>query len=184
VRVGEDEGVVTEVGMLSTKIATRKQEEITFPNAVLVGTTTTNYSRLAQDNGVGIGTTVTVGYDTPWRQVHALLLQAAGKTRGIRKVPEPLVLQKALSTFAVEYHLVVRLDRPEDKVLVLSELHAHIQDGFNEFGVQIMVPAFESQPAGKILVPKSEWFRAPAENNGKEQPQPTLEPTGDHQPAN
>jgi small-conductance mechanosensitive channel len=163
VRVGDDEGLVSEVGMLSTKIVTRKREEITIPNAVVVSTKTVNYSRLAGEQGAGVSTSVTIGYDAPWRQVHAMLLLAAERTAGVRKDPRPRVLQKALADFYVEYLLFVNLDRPEERWLVLSELHAQIQDAFNEFGVQIMSPHFEMQPAGRVFVPESQWFSEPAE---------------------
>ncbi len=162
VRIGDDEGMVSDVGLLSTKIKTRKREEITIPNAVLVGTTTVNYSRLLDKDGAVVSTSITIGYDAAWRQVHALLLLAADRTAGVRKDPRPRVLQKALSDFFVEYQLVVNLDRPEERALVLSELHAQIQDAFNEFGVQIMSPHFETQPADKVFVPKSHWFSSPA----------------------
>jgi small-conductance mechanosensitive channel len=162
VRIGDDMGTVTDVGMLSTKILTLKKEEITIPNAVMVGARTVNYSRHAAEGAAKIGTTVTIGYDAPWRLVHALLLQAADQTAGLRKDPAPRVWQKALSDFYVEYELVVNLDHPEERVQILSELHSHIQDVFNEQGVQIMSPAFESQPEEKIVVPKSKWFPKPA----------------------
>ena len=173
VRVGDDLGTVSELGMLSTKIITRKREEITIPNAVLVGTKMVNYSRHAVGEGAVVGTTVTIGYDVPWRQVHAMLLRAAEQTAGVRKDPAPRVWQKALSDFYVEYELVVNLDKPEERVPVLSELHTHIQDAFNENGVQIMSPHYESQPGEKVFVPKSQWFPArssmSAEPNGGEQ---------------
>jgi small-conductance mechanosensitive channel len=165
VRIGDDEGVVSAVGLLSTKLVTRKREEITIPNAVMVGDRTVNYSRLAGEEGAPVGTTVTIGYDAPWRQVQALLIRAAQQTAGVRKDPGPRVFQKALSDFYVEYHLVVNLERPEERVSVLSELHANIQDQFNEYGVQIMSPAFESQPDGKVFVPKSQWFSEPAKED-------------------
>jgi small-conductance mechanosensitive channel len=157
VRIGDDMGVVTDVGMLSTKLVTQKKEEITIPNAVLVGTRTVNYSRQASDGGATVGTTVTIGYDAPWRQVHEMLLHAADQTSGVRKVPAPRVWQKALSDFYVEYELVINLDHPEERIPILSELHTHIQDAFNEQGVQIMSPHFESQPKEKVFVPKAQW---------------------------
>jgi len=158
VRVGDDLGTVTEVGMLSTKILTFKREEVTIPNAVLVGTKTVNYSRQT----AGAGTTVTIGYDAPWRQIHALLLLAAGQTAGVCKDPSPRVWQTALSDYYVEYELVVNLDQPEEHIPILSELHKHIQDAFNEHGVQIMSPHFRMQPPEPVLVPKSQWFADPA----------------------
>lgn len=158
VQVGDDFGVVTDVGLLSTKLITRKKEEITIPHAVLVGAKTVNYSRHAAGGQAQISTSLTIGYDAPWRQVHELLLEAAAKTSGVRDDPAPRVWQRALSSFYVEYELVMNLDRPEQRVPLLSELHTHIQDAFNEAGVQIMVPAFETQPEKKVIVPKSQWF--------------------------
>jgi small-conductance mechanosensitive channel len=150
--------------MLSTKLLTRKKEEITIPNAVLVGTKTVNYSRQASDGGSMVGTTITIGYDAPWRQVHEMLLHAADQTSGVRKEPQPRVWQIALSDFYVEYELVVNLDHPEDRLPVLSELHMHIQDAFNEQGVQIMSPHFESQPKEKVFVPKAQWAQKDSGN--------------------
>ena len=162
VKVGDTEGTVREVGMLSTKVVTPKNEAVTVPNAVLVGSAITNYSRLADENGAIVGTNVTIGYDTPWRQVHAMLELAAARTPGVRKEPKPFVLQRALSDFYPEYQLVVHLDRADERIRVLSDLHANIQDVFNEYGVQIMSPNFVAQPAEKIWVPKEQWHAAPA----------------------
>jgi small-conductance mechanosensitive channel len=122
----------------------------------------TNYTRLAGTDGPVISTPVTIGYDQPWRQVHALLLLAAERTPGVRKEPRPHVLQRALADFYVQYELRAHITAPEERFRVLSDLHAQIQDAFNEFGVQIMSPAFESQPERTVVVPKSKWFSAPA----------------------
>lgn len=162
VRVGETEGVVSEIGVLATKIVNRKREEISIPNALLVGTTVTNYSRLADERGAIVATAVTIGYDTPWRQVHALLTLAAERTQGVRKQPAPFILQRQLADFYVEYQLLVHIDRAEDRIPILSELHAHIQDAFNEFGVQIMSPHFVTQPSQAVVVPKEQWHTPPA----------------------
>jgi len=94
--------------------------------------------------------------------VHAMLALAAERTPGVRKAPQPFVLQRSLSDFYPEYHLVVHLDQPETRIRILSDLHANIQDVFNEFGVQIMSPHFEKQPAEKVWVPKEQWHAAPA----------------------
>ena len=162
VAVGNTLGTVSEVGMLSTKVITPKRETVTVPNAVLVGSPITNYSRLADERGAVVGTKVTIGYDTPWRQVHAMLTLAAERTSLVRKEPAPFVLQRTLADFYPEYELIVHIDRPEQRFFALSELHGHIQDVFNEYGVQIMSPNFEAQPEQKVWVPKDDWFAAPA----------------------
>jgi len=161
VAIGEHEGIVTEVGALSTKLRTKRQEEINIPNALLVSSTTKNYSRLAGENGVIVCATAGIGYDAPWRVVHQILVEAAKRTPGVRREPAPFVRQSALSSFCVEYMINVHLERAEDRLQALSDLNANIQDVFNEAGIQIMTPAFESQPAEKVWVPKSRWTKAP-----------------------
>jgi small-conductance mechanosensitive channel len=165
----EIEGVVTEMGTLATKIMTMRNEEITVPNAVVVANPIRNFSKLAEGEGTLISTRVTIGYDAPWRQVHAMLEEAARRTPGLRPMPAARVAQRGLQDFYVEYELFANIDRPLDKVHTLSRLHAHIQDVFNEYGVQIMSPNFRSQPDQPVLVKKENWHAAPA-------PQPPAPP--------
>lgn len=159
VKIDKYEGNVEEIGVLSTKIKTLKNEEITIPNATLLSATTTNYSRYAKKGmGVRVATIVTIGYDTPWRLVHQMLLTAALRVENIKKEPAPLVLQKALSDFYVEYTLIFTIEEPETRYRILSELHGEIQDLFNENSVQIMSPNFLSQPEKAVIVKKDDWF--------------------------
>ena len=162
VKIGEVEGSVVHLGTLATKIKTAHNEDITIPNAVVVSTATTNYSRHAAEDGVFIPTSLTVGYDVPWRQVRGLLLAAAEKTPGIRVKPPPAVRQSTLLESAVEYTLLVCLEQPPTRGHVLAASHANILDAFNEYGVQIMSPRDETDPTSRKTVPKSDWFAAPA----------------------
>jgi len=166
VRVGDIEGTVTHVGMLSTKVKTPRREEVTIPNAVLVSHTTTNFSKFADSDGVYVPTSVTIGYDTPWRQVEALLLMAADRTPGVRREPKPVVFQTALQDFYVQYTLLVSLERPDRRGPILNTLHANIQDAFNEHGVQIMSPHYEADPSAPKIVPKEGWFDATVRQEG------------------
>jgi small-conductance mechanosensitive channel len=162
VKVNDTEGEVLDVGLLAAKLRTIEGQEVTIPNSVLVGTSTTNYTRLGVPDGMIISSAVTIGYDAPWRQVQALLLRAADRTRNIRKVPEPYVLQRTLSDFYVAYTLIARLENERQRIETLSDLHSQIQDAFNEFGVQIMSPHFMAQPDENVLVPQSKWYAPPA----------------------
>ena len=162
VDLGETVGVVSEVGALSTKIINMRNEEVTIPNAVLVGSPIKNYSRLAGARGTLVSTKVTIGYDTPWRQVHAMLIAAAGQTPGLRALPPPFVYQRGLADWYVEYELFAHMDKPLERVPVLSALHANIQDQFNTYGVQIMSPHFALQPKNNVVVPPDNWRPAPA----------------------
>jgi small-conductance mechanosensitive channel len=167
VRVGDHEGTVLSLGLLSTKIRTIKREEVTIPNALMVGNVTMNYTRSAGGEGVLLYTSVTIGYDAPWRQVHAMLLEAARRTEGLASDPAPFVLQRALNDFYVDYQVNARLEDPARRIPVLSELHAHIQDCFNENGVQIMSPHYRGDPQDKKWVPRERWHEPPAEPPGK-----------------
>jgi len=164
VKIDIYEGTILEIGVLSTKIKTLYNEEVTIPNAVLLSATTTNFSRYARKGGESalVSTTVTIGYDTPWRQVHAMLEMAAERTKMIQETPPPRILQKALSDFYVEYTLIIAIDHAEERYIILSQLHANIQDVFNEYGVQIMSPNFKDQPEKVVVVPKDEWYAPPA----------------------
>ncbi len=163
VSIGEVTGVVKEMSVLSTKIINMRNEEVTIPNAVLVNNPIKNFTGAAGERGALVSTTVTIGYDTPWRQVHAMLIHAAEQTSGLRTEPKPFVIQKALQDFYVEYELYAYVDRPLERIQILSELHSRIQDEFNTYGVQIMSPNFVLQPKNNVVVNKENWFAEPAD---------------------
>jgi small-conductance mechanosensitive channel len=164
VRIREYGGTVTHLGLYVTRLRTGTGEEISLPNSVVVSEVTRNYSRNVEQGGCILDTTVTIGYDTPWRQVHAMLLEAAEQHPALRKSPPPRVYQTALGDFYVNYNLVVQMDRSTvlNRPQVLSELNALIQDVFNRYGVQIMSPQYFEDPAQPKIVPESAWYTAPA----------------------
>jgi small-conductance mechanosensitive channel len=165
VRIGEVEGTVTQLGMFATHVRTGMGEEITLSNSTVMAATTRNYSRAVPGTGYVLDTTVTIGYGTPWRQVEAMLLEAARRTADISQSPAPLVRQTALADYYVEYRLVAYtpLERPAPRAEVLHRLHGNIQDVFNEYGVQIMSPHYVLDPKSPQVVPKDQWFAAPAQ---------------------
>jgi small-conductance mechanosensitive channel len=162
VRIGNVEGTVIHLGVLSTKIKTLQLEEVTIPNAVVAAQMTTDYSRFADSEGVFTSTSVTIGYDAPWRQVQSLLLLAAERTPGLRREPKPRVFQASLEDFYVKYTLWVSLLHQESRITTLDTLHANIQDLFNEYGVQIMSPNYLTDPASPKVVARQNWYAAPA----------------------
>lgn len=165
VRVGEHEGTVVEVGAFNTRIRTGLGEEVVLPNNIIANGATKNYSREVQGPGYIVDTVVTIGYDTPWRQVEAMLIEAARRTPGVLGSPAPRVYQTALTDWYPEYRLVAQAipEQPRPRAEVLSALHANIQDVFNENGVQIMSPHYVLDPHEPKLVPKAKWYTAPAQ---------------------
>jgi small-conductance mechanosensitive channel len=115
-----------------------------------------------------LDTSITIGYDTAWRQVNAMLVLAAKRTEGVLADLAPVMFQTALSDWYPEYRLVCRATAsdPRPRALVLSQLHANIQDLFNEYGVQIMSPQYFEDPASPKVVPPAQWYPAPAQRAG------------------
>lgn len=163
VNIAGSEGTVTDIGMFSTRIRTGLGEELTIANSKILEFTTKNYSRTVKGAGFVLDTTVTIGYDTPWRQVHALLIEAAQRTEGVLAEPVPVVFQTALSDWYPQYRLVCQAEpsEPRPRALLLSTLHANIQDVFNEYGVQIMSPQYFQDPLQPKVVPPDQWYPAP-----------------------
>jgi hypothetical protein len=69
-----------------------------------------------------------------------------------------------LGDFAVTYELNVYCDKPQAMLGLYTALHQNILDVFNEYGIQIMPPAYEGDPKQPKVVPKGQWFMAPAAN--------------------
>jgi small-conductance mechanosensitive channel len=168
VHVGDIHGVVRKLGLMSVTLSTRAQEEVTIPNAVVVSGAIRNYSR-GQRATVVLSTSVAIGYNTPWRQVRAMLLLAAARTDGVLPEPAPMVYETALSNFYIEYELVAQGDVAHSRPVLLSRLHEQILDIFNEHGVQIMSPNFEGQPEEPAIVERTKWFAEPAATVARDQ---------------
>jgi small-conductance mechanosensitive channel len=91
-----------------------------------------------------------------------MLILAAERTPGLLREPPPFVRQKTLGDFCVTYEINAHCDDPQAMAQLYTDLHRKILDVFNEYGVQIMTPAYEGDPHQPKLVPKEQWFAAPA----------------------
>ncbi len=162
VKVGEVIGEVVAVRLQVTHLRTNKNEEITIPNSQILNTDVTNYSSLASTQGLILHTTIGIGYETPWRQVEAMLCSAGQRTAGVLTEPGPFVLLPKLGDFAVTYELNVYIRDTRRIAKTYAELHRNILDVFNEYGVQIMTPAYEGDPDQPKVVAPEQWYMAPA----------------------
>ena len=144
IKIGEITGDVIEKSPFVTRIKTHKNEIITVPNSTILSSSVVNYSSSASENGLILHTTVTIGYDAPWREVHQILIKAATQTTHILKDPSPFVLQTALNDFYVSYELCAYTKDAGEQASIYSELHQNIQDCFNEAGIEIMSPHYRA----------------------------------------
>lgn len=162
IKVGDILGDVTDIRLLVTHLRTIKNEEIIIPNSTILNSNIINYSSLAKQEGLILHTTVGIGYEVPWRQVHAMLLMAAERTENLLQQPQPFVLQKCLGDFCVTYELNAYCADAKDSPQLYDHLHQNILDVFNEYEVQIMTPAYERDTSEPKIVPKEQWYAAPA----------------------
>jgi small-conductance mechanosensitive channel len=148
VKIGPTVGDVLERTLLVTRIRTIKNVVVTIPNGMVLNNEIINYNAPMLEEGLILHTTVTIGYDVPWRKVHDLLTRSALATRDILKEPQPFVLQTSLDDYYVSYELNAYTQVPERMATIYSELHQNIQDWFNEAGVEIMSPAYKAYRDG------------------------------------
>ena len=155
VKIADTMGDVIEKTLLVTRIRTIKNVEITIANAMVLSSHIINFSASAEQEGLILHTTVTIGYDAPWRTVHQLLVDAALTTENILEEPKPFIFQTALDDFYVHYELNAFTDQPSRMAKTYSDLHEKIQDKFNEAGVEIMSPHYSSVRDGnQIAIPE------------------------------
>lgn len=156
IKIGDVSGTVLEKTALVTRIRTSKFENITIPNATVLSSSSINYSSNTKEdsNGLVIHTTVTIGYDADWKEVHKALINAASRTDLLEKKTTPFVLQTSLDDFYVSYEINAYTKQPTQQPLIYSKLHQNIQDCFNEAGLEIMSPHFNAHRDGnKTTIP-------------------------------
>jgi small-conductance mechanosensitive channel len=155
VKIGDAEGDVVGRDAFVVRVRTIKNVEITIPNSSVLSGAVVNFTAGTRDVGLLLHTTVTIGYDVPWRRVHELLLASARKTAHVDAAPPPFVLQTSLGDFSVAYQINAYTKQASRASAILSELHAHIQDEFATAGIEIMSPAYEAQRdgSGRALPP-------------------------------
>ena len=158
IQIGQITGDVMEKSILVTKIKTIKNEIVSIPNSTVMASHTTNFSADASEHGLILHTSVTIGYDTPWRQIHELLIKAALATDLIEKDALPFVFQEKLDDFYVTYQINAYTKVPNKQHITYSLLHQHIQDAFNEAGVEIMSSHYSNiRDGNKITVPSDHF---------------------------
>ena len=179
VKIGDVAGDVIEKSMLVTRIRTIKNEIISIPNSTVMSSHTINYSSDAPAKGLIIYTTITIGYDVPWKDMHQALIDAALRTELVLQEPSPFVLQTGLDDFYVSYQLNAYIREANKQAIIYSGLHQNIQDVCNERGIEIMSPHYRAARDGNATTIPSSYlpkdYKAPAfnvkaekENNAKD----------------
>ena len=146
IRVGDVIGDIIEKNFLAIRICTPTNQIVTIPNSTLLTNNVVNFNLSSRDlsRGLILQTTITLGYDVPWRKAHATLMEAALATEHILHDPPPFVLQTSLDNYYISYQLNAYTDSPNLMVLIYSELHQNIQDECSKSEIEILSPAYAS----------------------------------------
>ncbi|SDX06638.1 MULTISPECIES: mechanosensitive ion channel family protein [Flavobacteriales] len=148
VKIGDVTGDVIEKSALVTRVRTPFNEIISIPNSTVMNSHTINYSSDAPEKGLIVHTTVTIGYDVPWKDVHTALIDAALRTELILKEPNPFVFQTGLEDFYVAYEVHAYVREANKQGSIYSDLRQNIQDVFNERGIEILSPHYRAARDG------------------------------------
>ena len=142
VQIGDTVGDVIDRTLLITRVKTIKNVIITIPNVMVMQNQIVNYSSEARDTGLILHTSITIGYDEPWRNVQKLLINAALETTDIMEYPKPYVLKTSLNGHHVTYELNAFTANPVRMADIYSDLHQNILDKFNQAEVEILSPTY------------------------------------------
>lgn len=159
VKIGDITGDIIEKSLLVTRIRTIKNEIISLPNSNVMSSHTINYSSDAIDKGLIIHTTVTIGYDVPWRDMHQALIDAASKTDLVLQEPKPFVLQTSLDDFYVSYQINAYIREANKQAVIYSNLHQNIQDVCNERGIEILSPHYSQLRDGNMVTIPADYLK-------------------------
>jgi len=139
VQIKEITGFVVEKNLMVVRLKTHKNEYVTFPNLMILGSNIINYNTSSDEDeeGLIIFAEVTFGYSTPWQTVHDILINAAYATEKIQKNPKPFVLQTKLDDFYACYQINCYTKDVGRVPAIYTMLYENIQNGFKEAGLDM-----------------------------------------------
>jgi small-conductance mechanosensitive channel len=144
IKINEVTGFVEEKTLMVVRIKTHKNEYVTFPNTMILGSGIVNYNTSSDEDeeGLILNTTITFGYSTPWQTVHEILINAALATGHVLRQPKPFVLQTAMDDFYANYQINCYTKEVNRVPAIYSELYENIQNGFHSAGIDMTAAHF------------------------------------------
>jgi small-conductance mechanosensitive channel len=134
-----ERGIVTDIGLRSTRILTRDDVEITVPNGIIGNSTITNEAGgpPAQHRiRIGVG----VAYGSDLDHVIDTLQKVAEENSNILSNPEPRVRFRLFGDSSLNFELLGWIADPANGGRVRHELNCAVYRAFNEQGIQIPFP--------------------------------------------
>ncbi len=134
-----ERGVVTDIGLRSTRILTRDDIEITIPNGIIGNSKIINEAGGPSERH-RIRVAVGVAYGSDVDHVIATLDQVAADNPDVLDTPAPRVRFRRFGDSSLDFELLGWIARPVDRGRVKHELHCAIYRAFGEQDIQIPFP--------------------------------------------
>ncbi|WP_444997126.1 mechanosensitive ion channel family protein [Aliikangiella sp. IMCC44359] len=134
-----ERGMVTHIGIRSTRILTRDDVEVTIPNAIMGNTKVTNETA-GPSSKYRIRIQVGVAYGSDIPQVRAALLAAVKQVNNVEKTPEPRVRFRTFADSSLNFELLCWVGEPVLRGSVSDLLNEAVYNEFNRQGIQIPFP--------------------------------------------
>ncbi len=134
-----ERGMVTHIGIRSTRLLTRDDVEITIPNGVMGNAKITNEAGGPYANR-RIRVKVGVAYGSDIDHVRATLMDVAGNHAAVCKDPEPRVRFRSFGDSGLDIELLCWIDEPVLAGRVLDALNTEVYKRFLAEGIEIPYP--------------------------------------------
>jgi len=134
-----ERGRVIKIGLRSTRLMTRDDVEITLPNAVIANAKIVNESGGPSEK-TRVTVTIGVAYGSELEAVRATLGQAVRSVPQVVGDPEPRIRFVEMGDSALIFRVMVWIEEPILRGLVIDALNTSIYNGLNEAGITIPFP--------------------------------------------
>lgn len=131
-------GTVTGINARSTTVETQDNITIIVPNSNFISESVTNWSY--RDSRTRIHVPVHVAYGTDADRVEQILLEVSREHPEVLAEPIPRVQLREFGDYALQFELLVWIDRPPRQFFITSDLNFAIVRAFKEKGIEIPVP--------------------------------------------
>jgi MscS family membrane protein len=134
-----ERGRVTHIGLRSTRLLTRDHIEISIPNSVVANAKILNETG-GPSRRFRIRAKVGVAYGSDLPHVRQTLLDAATRCESLLREPAPVVRLRDLGESSLDFEVMVWIEDPDLRGLVLDELLSSIYTRLGEENIEIPFP--------------------------------------------
>ncbi len=134
-----ERGIITQIGVRSTRILTRDDVEITVPNGILATTTIINESG-GPNEKFRIRVKVSVAYGSDIDKVEDVLVKIAVSHKEVCESPKPRVRFRTLGSWSLDYELLCWVEKPVLRGRILHELNSEVYKTFRQENIEIPFP--------------------------------------------